>query len=203
MTPDRRQFLSSALLAAAAGARAAGPASKGLVTGQPQGAEAGHAVLADGGNAVDAVVAAALVAGVVAVPMTGIGGYGGHLVVARPGGKVTAIDFNSTAPAAATPDMFPADEKGAVKGNVNTHGWLAAGVPGALAERGRDDEVADERLGRPALFDEAGGEEVEQLAVDRLRALDAEIAGGGDERLAEDLSPDAVDHDAGGERVLG
>jgi gamma-glutamyltranspeptidase/glutathione hydrolase len=133
MTPDRRQFLGSALLAAAGGARAAGPASKGLVTGQPQGAEAGHAVLADGGNAVDAVVAAALVAGVVAVPMTGIGGYGGHLVVAWPGGKVTAIDFNSTAPAAATPDMFPADEKGAVKGSVNTHGWLAAGVPGVLA----------------------------------------------------------------------
>lgn len=133
-TPDRRQFLGYAAgLATAAATRAAGPTGKGLVTGQPQGAEVGLAVLGDGGNAVDAVVAAALVAGVVAVSHTGIGGYGGHLVVARPGGKVTAIDFNSTAPAAARPDMFPADEKGAVKGNVNSHGWLAAGVPGVLA----------------------------------------------------------------------
>ena len=29
--------------------------------------------------------------------------------------------------------MFPIDEKGAVQGNVNNHGWLAAGVPGVLA----------------------------------------------------------------------
>ncbi|HVK11682.1 MAG TPA: gamma-glutamyltransferase [Gemmataceae bacterium] len=135
MTPtrDRRQFLGSALLAVTAGVRAAGPTARGLVTGQPQGAEAGNAVLAAGGNAVDAVVSAALAAGVVAVPSTGIGGYGGHMVVARPGGKVIAIDFNSSAPAAAKQDMFPADEKGTVKGNINIHGWLAAGVPGILA----------------------------------------------------------------------
>lgn len=133
MTPDRRQFLGYSLLTATAGAHAAAPADRGLVTGQPQGAEAGNAVLAAGGNAVDVVVAAALVAGVVAVPMTGIGGYGGHLVAARPGGKVSAIDFNSTAPAAATPDMFQADETGAVKDSVNTYGWLSAGVPSVLA----------------------------------------------------------------------
>ena len=66
--------------------------------GQAEGAEAGNAVLAAGGNAVDAVVAAALVAGVVALPSTGIGGYGGHLVIAQPDGKVFAIDFNSHRP---------------------------------------------------------------------------------------------------------
>jgi gamma-glutamyltranspeptidase / glutathione hydrolase len=103
------------------------------VNGQPQAAEAGTAILAAGGNAVDAAVAAALVAGVVAVPSCGIGGYGGHLVIARPDGKVTAIDFNSAAPAAAKPDMFAADEKGGVKGQVNSFGWLATGVPGTLA----------------------------------------------------------------------
>jgi gamma-glutamyltranspeptidase/glutathione hydrolase len=134
-TPDRRQFLSTAALAALGAPtllRAADP-PKGRVNGQPQAAEAGMAVLAAGGNAVDAIVAGALVAGVVAVPSTGIGGYGGVAVVAQPNGKVTTIDFNTTAPAAAKPDMFPLDEKGAVRGRINDHGWLAAGVPGVLA----------------------------------------------------------------------
>src|SRR5262249_2322341 len=97
----------------------------GCVVGQPQGAQAGLEVLAAGGNAVDAAVAAALVAGVVAVPLCGIGGYGGHMVIALAGGKkVTAIDFNSAAPAAARPDMFPLDDQGQVRGQVNSVGWL-------------------------------------------------------------------------------
>jgi gamma-glutamyltranspeptidase/glutathione hydrolase len=55
------------------------------------------------------------------------------MTIGLPNGKVTSIDFNSTAPAAARPDMFPVDENGNVKGNVHTTGWLAAGVPGTLA----------------------------------------------------------------------
>jgi gamma-glutamyltranspeptidase/glutathione hydrolase len=129
---DRRQFLAATGAAVVPNLlRADTPI--GRVNGQPQAAEAGMAVLAAGGNAVDAVVAAALVAGVVAVPSTGIGGYGGHMVIAKPDGKVSAIDFNTVAPAAARPDMFPLDEKEAVKGRLNDHGWLAAGVPGVLA----------------------------------------------------------------------
>ena len=134
MRPDRRKFLTAAgaLLAAPHILRAA-EERKGLVVGQVEGAEAGDALLAAGGNAVDAVVTAALVAGVVALPSTGIGGYGGHAVVAKPDGKVFAIDFNGTAPAAAKADMFGADEKGVVKDRANTYGWLASGVPGVLA----------------------------------------------------------------------
>jgi gamma-glutamyltranspeptidase/glutathione hydrolase len=133
---DRRELgrrVGATLLGGAAAAAA--PAErKGCVVGQPEGVRAGMEVLAGGGNAVDAAVAAALVAGVVAVPSCGIGGYGGHLVFARGDGKkVTAIDFNSAAPAAARPDLFPLDEKGRVQGGVNAHGWLAAGVPGTLA----------------------------------------------------------------------
>ncbi|OWK40151.1 gamma-glutamyltransferase [Fimbriiglobus ruber] len=139
---DRRGFLTTTACALGAGllpldGRATGSpldaAQKGLVTGQAEGAEAGRAVLAAGGNAVDAIVTAALVAGVVAVPGTGIAGYGGHLVIAKPDGQTIAIDFNSTAPAAITPNTFTVDENGNVKGEVNTYGWLAVGVPGVLA----------------------------------------------------------------------
>jgi gamma-glutamyltranspeptidase/glutathione hydrolase len=137
-TPDRREFLarSGALLGAGLLPLSAGAAdapTKGLVTGQPEGAEAGKTVLTAGGNAIDAVVAAALVAGVVAVQGTGIAGYGGHLVLAKPDGKAFAIDFNTTAPAALKPDTFTVDEKANVKDRANTFGWLAVGVPGVLA----------------------------------------------------------------------
>jgi gamma-glutamyltranspeptidase / glutathione hydrolase len=134
---DRRRFLRDAglLAAAAMASKAPGKVSfaPGLVNGQKEAADAGHAVLAAGGNAVDAAVAAALVAGVVAVHSTGIGGYGGHLVIAKPDAEPTAIDFNMAAPHAATPDMFPADASGRVKDRRNDVGWLAAGVPGVLA----------------------------------------------------------------------
>src|SRR3954447_23843918 len=101
---DRRGFLglAGAGLLACGAAPPARPTA--LVSGQPEAAKAGNAVLAAGGNAVDAAVTAALVAGVVAVPGCGPGGYGGHLVIARPRGEVVAIDFNSTAPAAMKPD---------------------------------------------------------------------------------------------------
>lgn len=131
---DRRTFLAGLAAAVATSRANAADPPKQLVIGHPQAAEAGNAVLADVGNAVDAVVTAALVAGVVAVPLTGIGGYGGHLVIAGlPKGQVIAIDFNSAAPAALKPDHFGANEKGEVKGEVNTYGWLAVGVPGVLA----------------------------------------------------------------------
>lgn len=132
----RREILQFGLGSAVAwpqSLHAAAPGASGLVTGHAEGAEAGNAVLAAGGNAVDAIVTAALVAGVVAVPGTGIAGYGGHLVLAKSDGAVAAIDFNSTAPAAAKAEMFNADESGRVAGNAHLRGWLAAGVPGVLA----------------------------------------------------------------------
>jgi gamma-glutamyltranspeptidase/glutathione hydrolase len=106
----------------------------GAISGEPTAEKVGAQVLADGGNVVDAIVTAAFTAAVVSPAMTGIGGYGGSFIFASADGKrVSSIDFNSAAPAAARPDMFPLDEKGNVRGNVNTFGWLAAGVPGIPA----------------------------------------------------------------------
>ena len=136
---NRREFLatmggSAAIWALDRTVRADSPTRvAGGVNGQLQGAEAGNATLAAGGNAVDAIVAAALAAGVVAIPLTGIGGYGGHMVITTPEGKVTSIDFNTVAPASLTEDIYHADAKGVVKDDVNALGWKAVGVPGVLA----------------------------------------------------------------------
>jgi gamma-glutamyltranspeptidase/glutathione hydrolase len=108
--------------------------TRGLVSGGPRAAAVGQQVLNEGGNAIDAAVAAALAAAVGAPAACGIGGYGGHMVIALAGGKkITAIDFNSTAPAAAKAEMFPADANGAVRDRINEFGWIAPGVPGTLA----------------------------------------------------------------------
>jgi gamma-glutamyltranspeptidase/glutathione hydrolase len=136
---DRRSFLAvtGGTVAGLAATRAFGASPihdvRGIVIGYPHANEAGAEILVAGGNAIDAVVASALAAGVVAIPSCGIGGYGGHMIMGTHDGKLSAIDFNSTAPAAARPDMFQVDDKGNVKDKANSVGWLAAGVPGTLA----------------------------------------------------------------------
>ena len=114
---------------------------KGVVSGHLQGAAAGQRIMEDGGNAVDGIVAAALVAGVVDIGACGPGGYGLHMTIAMVNRPVRVIDGNSTAPAAARHDMFDtAPDGSAVKpylpdtptGRVNEVGWLSAGVPGTL-----------------------------------------------------------------------
>jgi gamma-glutamyltranspeptidase/glutathione hydrolase len=89
--------------------------------------EAGLSVLRNGGNAVDAAVAAAMACCVIVPNNVGLGGYGGTMVVhhAR-SGRTFALDFDSRAPLAFTPELYknPAASK---------HGYLAAGVPGVVA----------------------------------------------------------------------
>jgi gamma-glutamyltranspeptidase/glutathione hydrolase len=106
----------------------------GAIAGEATAARAGQKVLDTGGSAIDAILTAALVAAIVSPHNCGIGGYGGHMIIARPAQqKIRAIDFNTTAPRRATPAMFAPDAAGHVPGNIHTHGWLAAGVPGVIA----------------------------------------------------------------------
>jgi gamma-glutamyltranspeptidase/glutathione hydrolase len=106
----------------------------GYVVGEPAVEGIGARILAQGGNAVDALVATALAGAVTQPHQTGIGGYGAHAVIAMDGGKrIAALDANSVAPAAFTADIFKPNDDGQVPGRKNQHGWLAAGVPGVMA----------------------------------------------------------------------
>src|SRR5213083_1325687 len=59
----------------------------GAIRGEPTAEKVGLQMLASGGNAIDAIVAAALTAAVVVPHQTGIGGYGGAATLAVDGGR--------------------------------------------------------------------------------------------------------------------
>jgi gamma-glutamyltranspeptidase / glutathione hydrolase len=104
-------------------------------------AEAGVEMLCDGGNAVDAAVAAAFVMGVVEPFTSGIGGIAG-LVIRRADGTVASVEGGTRAPLAARPDMFELAGGGAragmylwpaVKDGANIDGATSVTVPGQAA----------------------------------------------------------------------
>lgn len=110
------------------------PETAGAVIGEPRGELVGMRVLAQGGNAIDAIVAAALTAAVSAPSSTGIGGYGMCAVIAvESGRRIVAIDGNSTAPMALRAETFLRGADGRILNRANETGWLSAGVPGILA----------------------------------------------------------------------
>ncbi|WP_147106471.1 gamma-glutamyltransferase family protein [Nesterenkonia populi] len=67
-------------------------AQQGVSAGHPLAVEVGEEVLAEGGNAVDAVIAAAFAVGAVEPPASGIGG-GGSVILAGPDGDPVFYDF--------------------------------------------------------------------------------------------------------------
>src|SRR5262245_9920371 len=115
-------------LASAATSQTIGQNPVGAISGQADSAAIGAEILKDGGNAVDAAVAAALASCIATPAHCGIGGYGGHITIAMARQrKVTCIDFNSAAPAAARPDMYALDSNGHVHSQANLYGWRAIG----------------------------------------------------------------------------
>lgn len=104
------------------------PLATGIVTAsEPEAALAGAAILAAGGNAIDAAVAAALALGVVEPQSSGIGGGSFTLIHLAASGETLVIDGRETAPAAATPLLF-----GAAHFDVASTSGRAVGVPHAL-----------------------------------------------------------------------
>lgn len=126
----RRALLVLLLVLVVVPARAARLYRGGVIaSAYPQAAEAALRMLDRGGNAVDAAVAAAFVAGVVGPYHNGLGG-GGFALVALQGKDALALDFREVAPAAATRDMYLRDGKPVPE--LSTDGALAVAVPNAV-----------------------------------------------------------------------
>jgi gamma-glutamyltranspeptidase/glutathione hydrolase len=114
----------------------------GLVAAQNRhAAEAGAAVLARGGNAMDAAIVTALVLSVVEPWLSGIGGGGFLLHADGATGTVDTLDFNVLAPRALDPADYPLVVGGegnwfnwpAVEADRNVSGYGSICVPGAVA----------------------------------------------------------------------
>jgi gamma-glutamyltranspeptidase / glutathione hydrolase len=133
-------------------------APRGMVVAEhPRGAEVGAAVLARGGNAVDAAVATAFAMTVVEPFMSTIAGSGTMLVHLGKRGETVCIDFNGVAPLAAhetvftviggvSDALFPWPR---VEADANVFGHRSVAVPGSVAGLA----LALERYGTMTLAD--------------------------------------------------
>ena len=149
----------------------------------------GAAILAKGGNAVDAAVATAFALAVVH-PAAGNLGGGGFMVV-RPanGTPATTFDYREKAPLKSTPTMYldstgkvalaPIVDSGGRRGIITSTGYLAPGVPGtvkglALAHR-RFGKLPWKTLVTPAVDLAANGF---VLSDDLARSINREVQRG-------------------------
>ena len=113
------------------GSTSAAEAKHGMVaTVHPLATDAAVKVLEQGGNAIDAAVAAGLTLGVVDGHNSGIGG-GCFLLIRTADGKFSALDGREMAPAAASRDMYVRDGKASTE--LSQTGALASGIPGTIA----------------------------------------------------------------------
>ncbi|MBI3507217.1 MAG: gamma-glutamyltransferase [Proteobacteria bacterium] len=119
----------------------AGSAIGGVISGQAKGAmDIGAEILAQGGNAVDAAVAASFALATAEPWNSGLGGIGFLMFRPADTGKVQVIDFGPQAPARLDPKHFPLTGRlggdlfgwPEVEGNRNVHGPLSIAVPGQV-----------------------------------------------------------------------
>lgn len=96
-----------------------------VAASQPLAAQAGLSMLAQGGNAIDAIVATAAALVVVEPVMNGLGSDAFALL--WNGARVQALNASGRAPAAWTPERFAGRER------MPTEGWDSVTVPGAVS----------------------------------------------------------------------
>ena len=117
-------------------------AERGVVAGgHPAEADAGVRIMAEGGNAIDALVAAAFTGFVVEPDSCGVGGYGRLSIFLGDRQEFVTIDHYVRAPGRATATMYDLDPASGsmyygwprVVDRRNEWGYLSAAVPGAVA----------------------------------------------------------------------
>ncbi len=101
-----------------------------VAAANPLATEAGYAMLAAGGSAVDAAIAVQMVLTLVEPQSSGIGG--GAFLMYFDGKNVQAYDGRETAPGQAGPDLFLATDGTPMAMKQAIVGGRAVGVPGAL-----------------------------------------------------------------------
>ena len=132
--------LSGALQAQAADGAVS--STRGLVVSvSAPASDVGAAILARGGNAIDAAVATAFALAVTHPSAGNIGG-GGFMVIRLANGTTTTIDYRERAPLAADSMLFAPG--GQLIRQLGDTGWLAAGVPGTV----RGLEMAHKKYGK-------------------------------------------------------
>lgn len=115
-----------ALILSAPGGKAEKWPSLGAATEHPLCTQAALSMMSKGGNAADAIAAAALVGGVVSPMSSGLGG-GGFALIYRDGDEEpTVLDFRETAPRTFDPSSFESSSGWEARGR-----WV--GVPGEVA----------------------------------------------------------------------
>ncbi|MGB1235463.1 MAG: gamma-glutamyltransferase [Planktomarina sp.] len=109
--------------------RSAVYATEGMcATSHPLAAGVAIDVLKQGGNAVDAAIAAGVLLGLCEPQMTGIGGDMFALIQEKPGADVVALNASGRAPAS----LDAAELRDAGMANVPTYGVQAVTIPGAI-----------------------------------------------------------------------
>ncbi len=108
------------------------PEQAAIASAHPLATEAGHRILAQGGNAFDAAIAVSSTLAVVEQQSSGIGGGAFWLLHRAKDGKNVMIDGREEAPSAAHADMF-LDADGNVNRDLALYGPLSAGIPGEIA----------------------------------------------------------------------
>lgn len=116
------------------------------VTANPHATEAAVEVLAKGGSAADAFVAAQAVLGLVEPQSSGLGGGGFLLYYDAATGTVTTLDGRETTPALTPPDIFLQADGTPMNSREAAQGGRSTGVPGTV----RLMEEAHDRWGRLA-----------------------------------------------------
>jgi gamma-glutamyltranspeptidase/glutathione hydrolase len=125
-----------------------------VVAAEKQAAEAGLAVLREGGNAIDAAVTTGFALAVTLPRAGNIGGGGFMLFHDAESGQTYALDYREMAPLAASRDMF-LDADGNADPGLSQDSPLAVGIPGTvaglLAAHERFGSMPLERLIAPAI----------------------------------------------------